>query len=288
MPLSVPSALVSTQWLADHLNAPDVRIVDASYYLPEENRNPAAEYQQEHIPGAVFFDIDDICDSESALPHMLPSAEKFSSRVRKMGLGDGNRIVVYDTAGLFSAARVWWMFKAMGAQDVRVLDGGLPKWKAEMRPLSDMPPIPSERHFTARVNNMMIRDLDEMRALAEADPSTGVSEQIVDARSLGRFEGTEAEPRAGLRAGHIPGSVNVHYAALLNEDKTLKAPDALKQIFQAAKVDIAGPIVTTCGSGVTAAILMLALNECGADRLALYDGSWAEWGALEDTPIEAA
>lgn len=273
--------LVSTSWLADHLNAPDVRIVDASWYLPDENRDAKAEYDAEHIPGAVFFDIDEISDTASDLPHMVPPVEKFVSRVRRKGIGDGHKVVVYDGAGLFSAARVWWLFRMFGHRDVSVLDGGLPKWKAEGRPVDDVPPVTRDRHLTARKDLSLLRDATQIALAVKLG-----AEQIVDARGPGRFKGKEPEPRAGLRSGRIPGAKNVHYATVLNADGTLKDAGEIKRIFEGAKVDLSKPIVTSCGSGVTAAILSLALEQIGHSRHALYDGSWAEWGAFEDLPIE--
>lgn len=279
MPQSDPSCLVSTDWLAKHLDAPDVKVVDGSYYLPAANRNPKEEFRAEHLPGAVFFDIDDICDSKSPLPHMAPSAEKFAARVRKLGLGDGNRIVIYDTHGLFSAARVWWMFRLFGHEDVAVLDGGLTKWKSEGRPLDDMPQTPRERHFTPRRDTTIIRDVTEVARAAKLG-----NEQIVDARSAGRFAGEAPEPREGLRAGHIPGSINLCYTDLLDSG-VMKDTETLRSIFESAGVDLSKPIVTTCGSGVTAAILALGLQRIGHRDWALYDGSWCEWGAFDELPI---
>jgi thiosulfate/3-mercaptopyruvate sulfurtransferase len=273
-------ALVSTEWLAQRLDAPDVRVVDATWYLPTVQRDPRAEYDERHIPGAVYFDIDDVCDEASAYPHMIPSAAKFSARVRKLGLGDGVRIVVYDSNRFIASARVWWMFRLFGHEDVAVLDGGLTKWLAEGRPVDDMPVRPTERHFTARQNTLLLRDVEQMRSTV-----TTRREQIVDARSPGRFRGAEPEPRAGLRSGHIPGSCNLPYNLLIGEDATLKSPDELRRAFAEAGVDLSKPITTTCGSGVSAAVLTLALYELGRHDTAVYDGSWSEWGARTDTPV---
>lgn len=271
--------LVSTQWLADRLNAPDVRVVDASWYLPQDNRDPRAEYRAAHIPGAVFFDLDDIVDTASPYPHMLPPSEKFSSRVGKLGLGDGNRIIVYDGGGVRSAARVWWMFKVFGCRDVAVLDGGFHKWRAEGRPVEDLPPLPRDRHFTARRHSEWIRGLDDMRRNVISGEA-----QVVDARSAGRFAGTEPEPRPGLKSGHIPGAFNVPNGALFDAEGCFLPPDKLRSVFEEAGVDLTKPIITSCGSGITAANLFLALTLIGVRDMALYDGSWAEWGAQEDTP----
>jgi thiosulfate/3-mercaptopyruvate sulfurtransferase len=229
----------------------------------------------------VFFDIDEIADGTSPLPHMLPPPEKFSSRVRKLGLGDGVRIVVYDQRGLFSAARVWWTFRAFGHGDVAVLDGGLPKWLSEGRPVEDSTVSPGERHFTARMDSFKVRD----KAQLTANLSSG-REQVLDARSRGRFEGRDPEPRESLRSGHIPGSLNLPFTDLLDrQTQTLLPPEALAARFAAAGIDMARPVVTTCGSGVTAAVLALGLHIVGHKDVAVYDGSWAEWGLPGDTPV---
>ena len=276
-----PDALVSTDWLEQHLDAPDVHVVDASWYMPADNRDPQAEYMDAHIPGAVFFDIDRIADTDSSYPHTMPSPEKFSSAVRKLGLGDGTRIVVYDGLGCMSAARVWWMFKAFGHDDVAVLDGGFPKWQQEGRPVEDEMPRIQERHFTARYNSLMFRDLDQVERNL-----TQKREQILDARAEGRFRGLEPEPRAGLRSGHIPGSCNLPFVQLLDEtDKTFKPADTLKAEFEKAGIDLSRPVVTTCGSGVSACVLSLGLHLLGHRSIAVYDGSWSEWGAVERVPV---
>lgn len=273
-------ALVSTDWLHEHLQAPDVRVVDATWFLPGGERNARAEHEEAHIPGAVYFDVDAVGEARGLHPHMVPSAAKFSSRVRKLGLGDGSRIVVYDANRFFASARVWWLFRLMGHEDVLVLDGGLTKWRNEGRPVTDMPTRPQERHFTVRQNTLLHRELDQVRANL-----TSKREQVVDARSAGRFHAREPEPRAGLRSGHIPGSLNLHYANLIAADGTLKPAAELREALATAGVDPARPVVTTCGSGVSAAIINLALFELGARQAALYDGSWSEWGAQPDTPV---
>jgi thiosulfate/3-mercaptopyruvate sulfurtransferase len=272
--------LVSTAWLRDHLDAPDVRIVDASWFMPGTPRDPKEEFLATHIPGAVFFDIDEISDETSDLPHMLPSAIKFASRVKKLGLGDGSRIVVYDSTNILPAARVWWHFRAMGHEDVAVLDGGLPKWIAEGLPTEDGPPAPQERHFTPRLQADIIRSLDQMKIIVE----TG-REQIIDARAAGRFTGEVPEPRAGLRGGHMPGARNIPLSALLAPDGTMLPADKLVIVFATAGVDITKPIVSTCGSGITASVVALALARLGRPRSAVYDGSWTEWGGLADTTV---
>jgi thiosulfate/3-mercaptopyruvate sulfurtransferase len=281
MPADDPKTLVSTQWLADHLKDPDLRVLDASWYLPDMDRNARAEYDAGHIPGARFFDIDDVADSVSALPHMAPPIEKFMSRMRAMGVGDGHQVVIYDGMGIFSAARVWWLFRLMGKTDVAVLDGGFAKWQAEGRALEDMPPILRDRHMTAQRQAHLVKDVTQVAAAAKLGDW-----QIVDARGPDRFRGDAPEPRAGLRAGHIPGSFNVHYADLLNEDGTMKRGDALRAAFTDAGVDLKKRIIATCGSGVTAAILSLGLEMLGHRDVALYDGSWSEWGQFEQLKVE--
>jgi thiosulfate/3-mercaptopyruvate sulfurtransferase len=274
--------VVDTDWLAAHLGAPDLLVLDGSWHLPTSGRDARAEYAAEHIPGSLFFDIDEISDEKSPLPHMLPSTVKFASRVKKMGIGDGMGIVVYDTAGLYSAARVWWTFRVMGHADVAVLNGGLKKWKAEGRPVSsEPPPARTPRHFTPRFYASLVRDLDDMKALL----ANGAA-QIADARGAGRFSGSEPEPRPGLRSGHMPGARNVPYTMLLNDDGTLKTAGELREVFQARGVDPMKPVVTTCGSGVTAAILSLGLALLGQPEAGLYDGSWAEWGQDNGLPVK--
>lgn len=281
MSVDNPKMLVSTQWLADHVKDPDLRIIDASYYLPDMGRDAKAEYDAGHIPGARFFDIDDVCDSLSDLPHMAPPPEKFMSRMRAMGVGDGHQVVVYDGNGLFSAARIWWLFRLMGKTDIAVLDGGIRKWQAEGREIEDMPPIVRDRHMTAQRQAHLIKDVTQVAAAAKLGDW-----QIVDARSAGRFRGEEVEPREGLRSGRIPGSKNVHYATLLNADGTMKRGDALRAAFEAGGVDLDRRIITTCGSGVTAAILSLGLELLGHKDWALYDGSWSEWGQFDQLKVE--
>ena len=282
MPDANKPVLVDTAWLASHLDAPDLVLLDGSLHLPAAKRDAKAEYAAAHIPGAQFFDIDDISDEKSPLPHMLPSTVKFASRMKKMGIGDGARIVVYDSEGLWSAARVWWMFRVMGHRDVAVLNGGLKKWRAEGHPLTDELPRPrTPRHFTPRFNAELVRDKDDVLALL-----TSRTAQIVDARAGARFEGSAPEPRAGLRSGHIPGSRSVPISSLLNADGTVKADAELTTLFAAAGVDPRAPIVATCGSGVTACAVALALAQLGHPNAAVYDGSWTEWGdAQAGTPV---
>lgn len=274
-------AVVSTEWLAKHLDDADLRVLDGTWHMPQLERDARAEFAQAHIPGAVFFDIDRIADPTTPLPHMLPTAEAFAEAVGALGIASGDRVIAYDVRGVISAARVWWTFRVFGHERVAVLDGGLRAWKAEGRPLEAGEPTPPRRQFRATLRPELVRDLDAMRR----NLSTR-AEQVVDARSRGRFEGTEPEPRVGLRGGHIPGSLNVPYETLYRPDGTLKPPDALRAAFVVAGVDLTRPITTTCGSGVTASVLALALHLVGRPGVAVYDGSWTEWGGRTDTPVE--
>lgn len=275
-----PRTLVSTDWLAAHLRDPDLRILDASWYLPAAGRDARAEYLAGHIPGARFFDIDEISESRSPLPHMAPPAEKFISRLRAMGVGDGHQVVIYDGAGILSAPRVWWTFRLMGKTDVAVLDGGLPKWRAEGREIEDMPPPIRDRHMTAQRQAGLVKDVTQVAAASKLGDW-----EIVDARSADRFLGQAPEPRAGLRSGHIPNSKNLPFQTLLNPDGTMKDPDALRAAFVAAGVDLTKPVISSCGSGITASVLDLALERIGHRAHAVYDGSWAEWGMYDDLKV---
>ena len=270
--------LVDTTWLAEHLAS--VRVLDGSWYLPQQRRDSRAEYAAGHIPGALFFDIDAIADRTTGLPHMLPSPADFAAAAGAMGIANDDPVVVYDGAGLFSAPRVWWTFRVFGHADVAVLDGGLPKWRAEGRPLEDMPPVLRDRHMTVQRQAGLVKDVTQV-----AQASKLGDHEILDARSPGRFRGEEPEPRPGLRCGHIPGARNVPFQTLLNPDGTMKDPAALRAVFDAAGVDLARPVITSCGSGVTAAIINLALERIGHRDHALYDGSWAEWGMYDDLKI---
>jgi thiosulfate/3-mercaptopyruvate sulfurtransferase len=273
--------LVTTDWLAKHLADPDLRVVDGTWHMPQTGRNARAEFEAAHIPGAVFFDIDAIADRTTSLPHMLPTAEDFGAAVGALGIGNSHRVVVYDVRGVVSAARVWWTFRTFGHEAVSVLDGGLRKWQTEGRPVEHGGSAPARRAFTARLHPELVRDLEAMRANL-----AGGTTQVLDARSAGRFAGTEPEPRAGLRGGHIPGSLNLPYETLYRADGTLKPPDELRAALTAAGVDLDRPVVTSCGSGVTASVLALALYLVGRRDVAVYDGSWSEWGARADTPVE--
>jgi thiosulfate/3-mercaptopyruvate sulfurtransferase len=278
--MTQPDPVVSCAWLAERLHAPDTRVVDATWFMPNDPRNAKALYAERRIPGAVFFDIDDIADHDTDLPHMLPRPEVFASRVRKLGIGDGSRIVVYDNQGIFTGPRVWWMFRVMGHDDVFILDGGFPAWERGGFPIEDGPPqTPRERHFTARMRTDLLRDVDDVRKRINAGAP------ILDARPAPRFRAEAPEPRAGLRGGHMPGALNVPFGTLINENGELRPSAELENIFKAANVDINQSAVCSCGSGVTAAVIALALARLGKWDAAIYDGSWTEWGGREDTPI---
>ncbi|MGH7389965.1 MAG: 3-mercaptopyruvate sulfurtransferase [Candidatus Rokuibacteriota bacterium] len=278
----LPGTLVTTDWLAAHLGEPGLHIVDARWYLPVLKRDAAAEYRQAHVPGAVFFDVDAIKDVRNPLPHMLPVPDDFARAVGALAIGDGDRVVVYGARNFIASARVWWTFRVFGHDDVAVLDGGLPKWCDESHPLESVAPAPSPARFTARFRPALVRDLEAML--------TNVArrrEQVVDARSHGRFAGTEPEPRPGLRSGRIPGSLNLPYDRLCRRDGTLAGAAELRRAFDDAGLDVDGPIATTCGSGVSAAVLALGLYVIGRRDVPIYDGSWSEWGGRPDTPVES-
>jgi thiosulfate/3-mercaptopyruvate sulfurtransferase len=272
--------LVSTEWLAGALTSPDLRVVDGSWHLPAMKRDPHAEFLGAHVPGAVFFDIDAVADTGSPLPHMLPTADEFARAVGALGIGTGDRVVVYDTGGVMSAARVWWTFRVFGHDNVAVLDGGFRKWTREGRPVEAGAPGPRPRTFHARHRPELVRDLERMRANV-----TAKAEQVADARPRGRFLGTEPEPRPGLRSGHIPGSVHLPPDRLYRPDGTMLPPDEIRRAAAAAGLDLGRPIVTTCGSGVAASTVALALHLIGYPDVAVYDGSWTEWGGRDDTPV---
>jgi thiosulfate/3-mercaptopyruvate sulfurtransferase len=271
--------LCTTAELAAELGDAGLGVIDASWHLPNTGRFGAAEYRVAHIPGAVFFDIDTIADVDQGLPHMLPKPEVLAKEMSALGLGDGMRFVVYDALGLYAAARVWWTLRAYGVEEVRILEGGLEKWRKEGRPVEPGERRPSPRVFTPRLDESFVATLDEVRnALA-----TG-SAQVVDARPADRFRGDAPEPRPGLKCGHMPGSLNLPFVEIVEHGR-LKPPDALKTAFAEHKVDLQKPIITSCGSGVTAAILALAVEEAGGRVEGLYDGSWAEWGGRDDCPV---
>jgi thiosulfate/3-mercaptopyruvate sulfurtransferase len=269
---------VSTEWLAARLDDPHIIPVDASWYLPTANRNPGAEYLAGHIPGAVFFDIDGVADKSSGLPHMLLPPDEFGRQVGALGIGDGMTVVIYDEAGLFSAPRVWWEFLTMGAPQIRILDGGGARWRAEGRPLESGPSRRPPATFTPHFHPELVRDFDQVKATIVAQ------RQIADARPAGRFAGRDPEPRAGLASGHMPGAKSVPSSELVANGR-MKDATELRAIFDRAGLNLLQPVVTSCGSGVTASTLMLALKLAGANDVAVYDGSWAEWGGRKDADI---
>jgi thiosulfate/3-mercaptopyruvate sulfurtransferase len=282
MPYAHPEALVSSEWLAAHLDDPHVRVVDCSFKLPGITPTARADYDKVHIRGAVFFDIDDVAQPGISLPHMIPSADLFAQKIGALGIGNDDRVVVYDGNGLSSAGRAWWMLRLFGHQNVALLDGGLPKWKAEGRPIETAIPAPTPRHFTARFKPALVRDKG-----AVLDNLTTRHEQIIDARAAGRFDGTTAETRPGLRSGHIPGSRSLPYEQLTDPaTRQLRSAEQLTALFSHAGVALDRPIVTSCGSGVTACALAFALHLIGHPDAAVYDGSWSEWGLPGGTPVE--
>ncbi len=274
------NALVDTEWLSAHISDPDLRVLDGSWYLPSSGRNARAEFEAEHLPGAQFFDIDAVADHTTDLPHMLPSPEVFAETAGALGIGDDDLVIAYDGAGLQSAGRVWWTFRAFGHERVAVLDGGLPRWKREGRPLERTVRTWAPKARTPRFRPELVRSLDEMKA----NVATG-REQVLDARSRGRFAATEPEPRPGVKGGRIPGSKNLPFGEIITPEGTMLEVDALRSVLERL-IDPEQPVVTSCGSGITAAILALALHRIGRPDAAVYDGSWAEWGGREDTPIE--
>ena len=271
-------ALVTTEWLANELGANDLRVVDATYFGPADKRDPAKEYEAGHIPGAVFMDLAELADTSTDLPSMLPSPEKFASRMQSLGLGDGSRIVLYDDSQWHTAARAWFMLRTFGAHDVAILDGGIAKWKAEGRDLATGKEQLRHRHFTVWADDKGVRTLDQVKANIDSK-----AEQLLDARSAARFSGEEPDPRPATHAGHIPGSKNLPVDEIYNADGTWKQGDELKAAFEGAGIDLAKPVVTTCGSGITASALAFGLHLLG-NEAAVYDGSWSEWGADRSTP----
>ncbi len=275
-----PDALVSTDWLAEHLNDPDIRVVDGSSFLPNVPRNAQEEYAEKHIPGAVLIDIEEVCDHSSDLPHMLPTPDDFASKVGALGIGNDHKIVVYDSQGVRTSPRVWWMFRVFGHDNVAVLDGGLPKWEAENRPLADGTESPAAASFTAIFRPELVRAFDQVASAVESG-----AEQIIDARPAGRFAGADAEPRPGIPSGHMPGSCSMPVETVVDaKSGTVLPAAAIKANFDAIGVDMDAPIITTCGSGVAACTTSLGLYLLGHKKSAVYDGSWSDWGSRDDTP----
>ena len=272
-------SLVSTEWLASELGSADLRIIDATFFLPADGREARAEYRSAHIPGAVFLDLEEIADPHHPVPNMLPPAARFASHMQALGIGNSDRIIVYDNSSHHSAPRAWWMLKIFGARDVAVLDGGFQKWMAEKRPIEAGPVSPPRGDFTTAFNPDLLADKSFVASILHAP-----SQAIVDARSASRFAGLEPEPRPGVSPGHIPGSRNLPHTLLFNPDNSFKRGEALRKAFEDAGVDLTKPMLTTCGSGVTAAVLLFGAHLLGKRDVRLYDGSWAEWGSDPDTP----
>jgi thiosulfate/3-mercaptopyruvate sulfurtransferase len=273
--------LVSTDWLAANLGAPGVKVLDCSWYLPTEKRDPHAEHRQAHIPGAVYFDIDRIADASIPLPHMWPSAETFETEVSALGVGNGDHVICYDGGMATAACRAWWMFRGFGHDRVSVLNGGFKRWQAEGRPVEAGVNSPARTTFKATPRPLMVRLREHVMELVGGNGAT----QILDARSRGRFTGQEPEPRPGMRSGHMPGALNLPYTELLDSDGRFRSADEIAEAFKAAGVDLARPVVTSCGSGVSATVLLMGLHLAGHQTGTLYDGSWSEWGSRQDTPV---